>query len=115
MLVRSAEAAYHGALRATSRGPRLNLGASSVNNQEVTVADQLTSVRLSQDALDELRLFADANETSLAAEIRKAVDEYRAKLKGSDEFLEKLRNQHETRGELLKSLLAPASATTQSQ
>lgn len=79
------------------------------------MADQLTSVRLSQEALDELRLFADANETSLAAEIRKAVDMYREKLKGSDEFLAKLRNQHETRGELLKSLLAPASATTHSK
>jgi len=70
------------------------------------MADQLTSVRLSQEALDELRLFADANESSLAAEIRKAVDEYRDRMKDSPEFIEKLRNQHAVRGELLKSLLA---------
>jgi hypothetical protein len=70
------------------------------------VADQLTSVRLSQEALDELRLFADANESSLAAEIRQAVDEYRARMKDSPEFIEKLRGQHAARGELLKTLLA---------
>lgn len=70
------------------------------------MADQLTSVRLSEEALTELRIFAEANETSLAAEIRKAVDEYRKSLSGSTALREKLQEQLEKRERILKSYMA---------
>jgi hypothetical protein len=68
--------------------------------------DQLTSVRLSEEALAELRIFAEANETSLAAEIRKAVDEYRKTLSGSPVLREKLQEQLEKRERILRTYMA---------
>jgi len=84
-------------------GPRRRL-----NEQQGEIVDQLTSVRLNEQLLDSLRLIADAHGTSVAAEIRVALDKYVKEVTSSPQLKVELKKQIAEREKLIDRLLQTA-------
>lgn len=72
------------------------------------MADQLTSVRLSADLLERLKILADVNGTSTAAEIRAAVDWYTSRVITSREFPDRVEEANAKRRSVVDELVAKA-------
>lgn len=72
------------------------------------MADVLTSVRLSEETLRDLRTIASANDTSVAEEIRRATSAYIAEVLASPQFKDRLHEQLKRNSEEIERLLALA-------
>jgi predicted DNA-binding protein len=70
------------------------------------MADLLTSVRFSRADLDKLKLLADLNDSSVAAEIREAVQRHIAAEVADSGFAERLEAKHKERQALVDAILA---------
>ena len=73
------------------------------------MSDVLTSVRIPEDSLQDLRQVAAANDTSVAEEIRRAVDAYVADVLSSPGFAARLREQLTKNNAQIERLLALAN------
>ena len=72
--------------------------------------DQLTSVRFDPDTLTALRMLADLHDTSVAAEIRAAVDRYIRDLTSAPDFKHRLAEAERKRRALVDQVLASTRA-----
>jgi hypothetical protein len=69
------------------------------------MADQLTSVRLDRDTVTALRMLADLNDTSVAAEIREAVRRYIEETTSAPDFDKRLEEAERNRRALVETVL----------
>lgn len=60
----------------------------SFTTKENSVSEQLVSVRLSAEMIEKLRALADVNETNVAEEIRKSIEERFDRLPSNEKFRE---------------------------
>lgn len=73
------------------------------------MAEVLTSVRIDEQVLADLKIIASANGTSVAAEFRRATSEYIARTTQSAEFKERLDAQLAENQRRIDNLLAIAN------
>lgn len=74
------------------------------------MADQLTSVRLTEELLDNLRLIADAHGNSVAAEVRVGLEQYVNRVKSSPELQRQLKKNLDEREKLITRLLVSTNS-----
>ena len=70
------------------------------------MSDQLTSVRFAQETIEDLKLLAELNDGSVAAEIRTAVDKHIRAVTSDPEFASKLAAKEEERRRRTDSRIA---------